>query len=980
MKKLITITVLMALAMSGFAQEVHFDFSVTNSTGYAIYYRIIDEENHWIEATYPCQNGDNYWWGFDQPEGKLILSETVNHNGIDYTLVSIGDHAFCSCTDLRGSLELPQTINSIGDGAYKGCSNLSGNLALPELITHVGEEAFANCSKLAGELHFGDSLAYIGDRAFIQCNFIGQLMFPSNLTFIGEKAFKGNTNIEGISIKAVAPPQTATNAFEDISTMISVAVPYLAQEPYQNAPGWSQFANHIIEKSYWDGKTVPWTKGSGTNEDPYLIESAEHLAWLAKSVNEKLNIDYYYYEDPMFDTIIYYDTTYYDVIAYQDTCFLVVIDIDLQKDQGFLWNPIGYIHYRSQPDYAGNESYTTCFSGHFDGNGHEISNCKMHANNHIFWNQPNYLGLFGNVKEAYIGNLSINQVSINSLNPDYYSGIIVGNAINSTISDCNASGELFIGNVEQNKGGGIAGGIVGSARSCRIENCMSQIEFIGYTKSVGGIVGQYLCNNLNVPNTGIFSCGYMGSMIDLAGDVGGIVGTCKSASENNGNLSIENCFSRGSMIRFTLGQNWVETYNHSIGGIVGYVKSIDTLSVLNCYSNNTIIANTSNTHELDAFGGGIIAKADSSTTLYIKNCYHVNPISSRNKGGIVAQNTNHTLIRNCYFDQTVAPDDGFGVPLNNEYMKTAAFVNQLNNGSTVFMMDHEPYVNDGYPIFGTDGLIFVGAEWYYEIMHDDGSITYQHLQCTGDTIMANKRPKVIVRSNTHYYRGENTEVTHEYVYEENGIVYWWNEELQDFTILYDFSAEVGDEWVIRVGSENIVSKVYEVETQMIEGIPYKRMTIGDSNNIFSGTIISTIGHTTSFFPERLMNRGKGYRVEGMRCYWVDGELVFKYGDRDCDEVYQKLHNGIDEPGENGPSTGSGTFMVYPNPANGILFVETRHGTSLPAENQYRITNLMGQTLLQGTIIDGIQQINIESLPAGMYFITCAGETLKFVVK
>jgi hypothetical protein len=41
---------------------------------------------------------------------------------------------------------------------------------------------------------------------------------------------------------------------------------------------------------------------------------------------------------------------------------------------------------------------------------------------------------------------------------------------------------------------------------------------------------------------------------------------------------------------------------------------------------------------------------------------------------------------------------------------------------------------------------------------------------------------------------------------------------------------------------------------------------------------------------------------------------------------------------------------------------------------------MGQTLLQGNITAETQQINIENLPAGMYFITVAGETRKFIVK
>ena len=37
-------------------------------------------------------------------------------------------------------------------------------------------------------------------------------------------------------------------------------------------------------------------------------------------------------------------------------------------------------------------------------------------------------------------------------------------------------------------------------------------------------------------------------------------------------------------------------------------------------------------------------------------------------------------------------------------------------------------------------------------------------------------------------------------------------------------------------------------------------------------------------------------------------------------------------------------------------------------------------MLQGNITTETQQINIESLPAGMYFITFAGETRKFVVR
>ena len=159
---------------------------------------------------------------------------------------------------------------------------------------------------------------------------------------------------------------------------------------------------------------------------------------------------------------------------------------------------------------------------------------------------------------------------------------------------------------------------------------------------------------------------------------------------------------------------------------------------------------------------------------------------------------------------------------------------------------------------------------------------------------------------------------------------------------------------------------------------YRALHISDANNVFNGTIIYGIGHLTSFFPEKLMKQSKRYRVEGLRCYWRNGVLAYKYGERDCDEVYQQYHNGIEE---GGPSTGSGTagtLTVYPNPTNNVLFVETQFIASQPTATAYRITNLMGQTILSGNITAETQQIDVESLPAGMYFISVGEQTMKFV--
>ena len=267
------------------------------------------------------------------------------------------------------------------------------------------------------------------------------------------------------------------------------------------------------------------------------------------------------------------------------------------------------------------------------------------------------------------------------------------------------------------------------------------------------------------------------------------------------------------------------------------------------------------------------------------------------------------------------------------------------------------------------------SEWYYEILNENGSITYQHLEYVADTTVNHKDVKIIIRTNTLYDKSGHNNVTREYIYEEDCRVYWWNPTLQEFTVLYDYDAREGSEWEIKVGTEIITVHVDAVELYEYDGRQYKTLHVRDAEDLFSGIIVCNIGHLTSFFPERLMTRGKAYRVEGIRCYWVDDELVFKYGEKDCDEVYEEWHNGIEE---GGPSTGSVTFTIYPNPTNGVLTIQ--HSSFRIQNSAFRITNLIGQTVQTGSLNAENQQIDVSDLPQGMYFITVGEETRKFVVQ
>ena len=512
------------------------------------------------------------------------------------------------------------------------------------------------------------------------------------------------------------------------------------------------------------------------------------------------------------------------------------------------------------------------------------------------------------------------------------------------------------------------GGIVGSylmnhdTTLSFIHNCYNHSrvtchrpENTTFIESAGGIVGHvgqawgYLC---------IVECGNLGDVVmdsEEQGDAGGILG-----SKEEGNVYIVNVFNRGSVS--------APIY---AGGILGGGGNIGSCTIQNVYNTGEVITSTETK--------GAIAYAQQEADRF-SDCYWL-------------YRENHTSVsegeplqNSCAFHPTESPTEWL---LDSIQYGTTDLLDALNYGAKalveqypiVLNMVHRwqpdtELVNDGYPVLsGIEvGYPFVGTEWYYEIENENGSITYQHLEYAADTTVNNKNVVIIIRTNTLYDKDEHTEVTREYVYEENGIIYWWNKDLDEFTTLYDFSAEAGDEWEIKVGMESITMQVDSVNYCEYDDELYKVLMVSDEDDIFSGNIVCGIGHQTSFFPERLMTRGKNYRVEGIRCFWREGELVFKYGERDCDEVYEELHNGIEE---DGPSTGSGTLMVYPNPTNGILYVGLSHCGSRP---EYRITNVMGQTLMTGSIASDTQQIDVSKLPEGMYFITIGNATCKFVVR
>ena len=561
------------------------------------------------------------------------------------------------------------------------------------------------------------------------------------------------------------------------------------------------------------------------------------------------------------------------------------------------------------------------------------------------------------------------------------------------ISDCVNYGQVCSADRRHSVNvGGIAGGTRGGMiySGGHIRNCMNHADVTG-SLMCGGIVGCLFSGSpsfvQNCHNYGQVTCNGSTSAGGILGGSCGRINACY----------IVECSNFGDVV-----------VNHqdegSAGGILGEVRDIDQeIYILNVFNRGSVSA--------PQYAGGILGGTMDTRNCTIQNVYNTGEVitGEETKGAIAYIQQENDYFSDCYWlghlDNHAGVSEGEPLQHSCAFWPTTYYgewsldslqfghdlAQALNTGAEALVEQYPAVLtlvhrweydsdhnNDGFPVFSGIEMVgypFVGTEWYYEIQNEDGTITYQHLEYAGDTTVNHKEVVIIIRTNTLYDKGEHQEVTREYLYEQDGVVYWWNDDLQEFTVLYDFGAEPGDEWEIIVGSESVTMHVDSVMYNEYEGEVYKVLKVSDENNIFSGTVVSGIGHMTSFFPERLMTRNKKYRVEGMRCFWRNGELLFKNGDRDCDEVYQEYHNGIEE---DGPSTGSGTFTLYPNPTNSVLTIH--HSAFNIPNSSFRITNLMGQTVRTGNLNAETQQIDVSDLPQGMYFISIGDVTQKFVVR
>lgn len=245
----------------------------------------------------------------------------------------------------------------------------------------------------------------------------------------------------------------------------------------------------------WDGSVAESFSGSGTETDPYLIESGAELAYLSKFCAEGGNTSGLYYE--------------------------LTADIDLANN---VFTPIG-------------PSSTNQFKGIFNGAGNTISNLKIDRTESLS-------GLFGRVNGATIQDLTIDHATITSTSGNV--GALVGAAYGTcTIANCVVKNSSVTG------GSNLTGGLIGYSGTA-VTKCAVIDTTVSGTEYVGGLIAQVgkavtECYTLHVTVTAtgdyaggligggnasdIANCFVRGGSVTGDGYVGGVIGDGGSYSK-----------------------------------------------------------------------------------------------------------------------------------------------------------------------------------------------------------------------------------------------------------------------------------------------------------------------------------------------------------------------------------------------------------------------------------------------------------------
>lgn len=148
--------------------------------------------------------------------GDIVIPEKITVDGVEYSVASIEEGAFISCSSLT-SVDMP-SVTSIKYQAFYGCSRLT-SVDIPS-VTSIGQSAFYSCSNLISVVM--PLVTSIGPQAFYGCSNLTSVDMPS-VTSMGYSAFSCCYSLTSVAMPLMTSIEY--NAFYQCKRLISVAMP-----------------------------------------------------------------------------------------------------------------------------------------------------------------------------------------------------------------------------------------------------------------------------------------------------------------------------------------------------------------------------------------------------------------------------------------------------------------------------------------------------------------------------------------------------------------------------------------------------------------------------------------------------------------------------------------------------------------------------------------------------------------------------------
>ena len=132
--------------------------------------------------------------GYTGAAKEVTILQTVNHNGIDYDVTSIGYRAFhnkqLTKITFMDTPSTPSNVTHIREDAFwglRGFETKFDSVVIPNSVTHIGQRAFGTIRSLV-HVTIPSSVTRIEKWAFAQCD-LRELTIPATVEHIGEQAF-----------------------------------------------------------------------------------------------------------------------------------------------------------------------------------------------------------------------------------------------------------------------------------------------------------------------------------------------------------------------------------------------------------------------------------------------------------------------------------------------------------------------------------------------------------------------------------------------------------------------------------------------------------------------------------------------------------------------------------------------------------------------------------------------------------------------